>query len=288
MDKFEQTLKELGIKDAASLKIEKCLTSEADAEKNGLLYRAVNEEYLLPIVEEKNPGECIHITGEMRALADRSHRMVCRKMLEKYNDRFKMVCSLSVMQKNGDRTESARFCRTIGTDILKWIQEDWKDPNLKWTDYIDIFDLLGDAEVGLYSLREPEKIHYSVFADEYVLLQASHPLGVHAKEVWLLRSRLLFEMLMERAKKIISHAKALPPSIFKELTLSVSNSTALHILFLLDERKKLTKEELREQIEDGAPFEDSYRNLKAAGFIGEARDSSFVTEEGKEYLKLFS
>jgi hypothetical protein len=222
----------------------------------------------------------------MRALADRSHRLVCRKEREIYHKRIQMVCSLPPVSKTSDRTDF--FYNTLGAEILKWIQQDWQDPNLNWTDYLDIFDLLGDGYVPLYSLPQPERIHYSVFADEYVLLQAHHLPGVHAKEVWFLRSRRLFKLLRDKAIDTLSKAENLPSFIFKRLTLSVSNSTALQLLFLLSEKDELPREELFHKIEGFSSYQEVYGNLKAAGFVEEVAGFSKVTEQGCEYLKLFS
>lgn len=286
MDKLEQTLKELGIKDISSLKKEVCLSSPADKEKNGRLYRRVNAKYLLPMLDEKNLGECIHITGEISALADRLHRRVLRKSRENYDNRFKIVCSLSVMQKYKERDDL--FYRNIGREILSWIRQKWKGLRFQWIDYLDVFDLLGDYEVKLYNLPRREKIHYSVFGDEYILLQAWHDVGVHVKEVWLLRSRQLFEILKERAKQIVDISELLHPRIFKELTLSLSNSSALHILSLLHENKKLKTEELNHQLNGQPSFRNSYANLEAAGFIATADNYTHITEQGEHYLSLFS
>ena len=292
MDSLEQTLKELGIKGIPSLRIKTRLRSDAIREENERLYREVNEKYLPSIIKERNPGECIHVTGEMRALADRVHRSVCRKMRKKYNNRFTMVCYLSSMKKyfrqiskHKGRNDTPYV--TIGGEILKWMRQNWRNLNLLWADYLDVFDLLGDAEVNLYALRKYEKIHFSVFADKYTLLQAKHPTGTHTKEVWLLESRPLFEILSSRSKKIISRAEYVHPRIFKELMLSISSSSALHILFLLYDNKKMMKEELCRQLGDLKAFQDLYVNLEAAGFIEDVGDFSQITEQGEEYFKLF-
>lgn len=286
MDKLERTLRELGIEDTASLGIRTYLASPADAEKNKQLYKQVNENYLLSILEERNPGECVHITGEMRALADRSHRLICRKTREKYNNRWTLVCSLPIMDKYKQR--GRHFHRTIGREILKWMQYDWKDASLMWIDYLDIFDLLGDNEVIIYTSPKPERIHYSTFANEYILLQAYHSVGKHVKEVWLLNSRKLFEILSEKTKEIISRSEPLPPRIFKNVTLSISSSNALHILFLLNENKEISTKDLLHQVKDEEAFQDPCTSLEAVGFIETIGDFSHITEQGKEYLSLFS
>lgn len=289
MDKLEDTLKELGIKDVASLGIEIRLHSDAIKEKNERLYEEVNKN-LLSIIEERNPGECIHITGETYALVDRLHRFVCRKMRKKYNNRFTIFCYLSPMEKYfGQITirkgRNDAFYRSIGGEIVKWMRQNWKD--VLWIDFLDVFDLLGDAEVNLYALREYEKIHFSVFADKYILLQEKHPPSTRVKDVWLLESRRLNKILSSKAKKIMNRAEYLHQSIFKELTLSISSLSALHILFLLYDNKKMMKEELCHQLEDLKSFQDSYMNLEAAGFIEEVENFTQITKQGEEYSKLF-
>jgi len=284
MNKLEETLQELGISGITTLKIETLLMSPADAEKNERLYKEVNEKYLLPLVKQQDLGECIHITGEMRALSDSSHRMVCREERKKYHNRIKLVCSLPPISKSKDR--SSVFYNTTGSKILGWIKQDWKDPNLKWSDYLDIFDLIGDDYVSLYSLPRPEKIHYSVFGDEYVLLQAHHEVGIHKKEVWFLKSRPICDELREEAKSTVKSAENVSFSVFKRFTLSLSSMKALEILFLLSE-KEIPRQKLLTKIRaDSSELE--YFNLGAAGFIDECEGLSKITEQGNEYLKLFS
>jgi len=273
MDKLGETLEELGIKDVASLEIEIRSHSGANEQGNKQLYEEANKT-LLSIVEERNPGECIHITGEMRAFADRLHRLVCRKIWERHKSRFNMVCYLP------------RARRIAGREILKWNRQNWEDT--PWMDHLNVFDLLGDAVANLYALQDTEKMHYSVFADKYVLLQAKHPHpGPHVKEVWLLESRPLNKMLVSKAKEIISRGYYIPPSVFKELTLTISSPTALHILLSLYDKKKIMKEELFHQLKGLKLSKNSYMDLESAGFIEEVGNFVQVTKQGEDYLELF-
>lgn len=275
MNKYDPTLMELGIRNPKELDIETKLESDAILEENVRLYKAVNEKFWLPAVEENDPGECFHITGEMRALADRLHRKICRKMKKKYNSKFNIACMLPKERKYSE-----------GTEILYWMKRDWSNLDLQWTDYLDVFDLIGNAEVNLYTLQEPEAIHYSVFAGEYVLLQEKHKSG-DVKAVWLLKSKPLFEILRSRAKKIIDRSKPLSARIFRELTLSVSNSTALHILSLLNGNTKILISNLHPKFDEAPSFQNSYSNLKALGLVETVGDFSQITEPGRQYLDLF-
>jgi hypothetical protein len=137
-------------------------------------------------------------------------------------------------------------------------------------------------------LAEPEEMHYSVFGDKYVLLQAKHEHGQRVKEVWFAESAPLNRILTERAKGIIGRGMYLPPSIFKELTLSISSETALCALSILDERKRMSEGEFRSGLQLIGLSEETYADLKAAAFVEEITSSVRITTIGENYLQLFS
>jgi hypothetical protein len=278
MSNLCQTFEKLGIRNFSSLDVNVILHSDAVKEANEQLYRSVNQDFLLPMVEKEDPKECIHVTGEMRALSDRLHRLVCRKMVKKYNNRFKMVISLSSVEESYYKMNSF-----FGREIMRWVRKEWRGLNLNWFDYLDVFDLLSDEEVTLYRLRQPEKIHFSIFAGEYVLLQAEHPPGTHVKEVWLLKSELLYKQLLAKCKEIINKAELLHPRVFRDFMLSISGPSAANILFLLRENKKMMIKQLISELKSLELLEDAYNNLRAAGFIEEMENYCLLTEEGKEY-----
>lgn len=283
MDELSETLANLGVTgvDLHSIKI--IDRSEPVAEDNRQVYQSANNT-LLTLIEQGDPGECIHVTGEMRALSDHLHRSVCRQILERRGDRVNMIGYVPAVVRNRKR-EDSEYWKEMGRETLRWMRENW--PDATWLDCVDALDLVADAEVNLYSLPRQEEMHYSIFGDRYVLLQAKHPHGQHTKSVWFIESKPVYSRLTTRAHKTLERARYIPASIFSELTLSLSSPSALHVLFYLVE-KSISKEEQSRQLEDLDVSRNVFLDLEAAGFVSEVEDFLQITSEGENYLSLFA
>jgi predicted transcriptional regulator len=278
MDRLlEETFRELDVKDITSLNIQICEHSSADVEENAYVYRKTNEILLSMLQEGKSLGGSTHITGEMRALADPPHRRVCRENWNLDRSRLNVVAYLPTKY------------RTFGRDIWAWNLKSWEKKEADWMNHLDAFDLLANAKVNLFALQKLEKIHYSVFGDRYILLQSKHSHGTHAKPVWLLESTSLVEVLAPKTERTLEKAEYINSRIFKEFTLAISSSTALHILFSLLDHGKIEGMKFRASLKkDMRLFQESYiEDLKAVGFIKEDGGVIQITEAGKDYLKLF-
>jgi hypothetical protein len=210
----------------------------------------------------------------MRALADPLHRIVCKELWKRYKSQFDMVFYLP---PNYKRTAQ---------DIMKYNRKAWGQSS--WIDHLEVFDLLSDGIVNLYASPHLEKIHYTVYNDKYVLLQAEHEHLQHVKEVWLLESESLAERFLSYAKEVRSKCEYLQPILFKRFTLSISSEIALHVLFSLYDEEKIEKETLYRELKKIKLFQEScLEDLEAIGFIQEVDGFIKLTEDGKEYLKLF-
>lgn len=270
---LRQTILDAGIKRPEKLDIEIVDYSPADERENIKIYEKANETWLCN-VEEKDPGKCVHITGEMRALSDPLHRQVCRRLWEKYKSRCSMAFYLPLEYESNAR------------GILSRNRQNWK--GVSWSNHMDVFDLLSEGIVNLYFSRQAEAIHYSVFGNEYVLLQAKHEHGQHVKEVWLIRSEPLNEVLSIQAKRTIIKSKYMQPTLSGDLMMSVSGPLALHILISLSEKGNMSKDELFLKISASETFRDNcLRDLENFGFVEQSDADLQLTSDGAKYLSIF-
>jgi hypothetical protein len=75
---LSKTLEQAHLEHIKVEKIKWLAFADADVEQNEKVHRATND-LLLTLVVDGNPGRCIHVTGEMRALLDPFHREICAK-----------------------------------------------------------------------------------------------------------------------------------------------------------------------------------------------------------------
>ncbi|MCA1363688.1 hypothetical protein I6F14_25315 [Bradyrhizobium sp. IC3069] len=254
-----------------------CLAfSKPDAAGNKAVHAKANEQLLAALLENQ-PGQCIHITGEMRALADPFHRRLCAELAKRSKTRFIVVYNIQ-----DDYPQL--------TGINKWAQT-WKSKN--WTDRLSAINLIGDSIVDVRGNKTLSDIQYSVFGNKYVLLQEKHvdeggsstPL---VKRVWLLESEGLNEFFSDRATKIAEESKDVPEALFKRFSAKIHGVVAQTIL-----RKLATGDTMSaEQVVDDAMrlFDPEAKTdldaLKAIGFIKDAGDGTLsISAEGDQYLK---
>lgn len=272
-DSLEKNLGIIGINNLDFLNIEIIDYSPSTSEGNIKIYKHINE-ILQELIKREQPGEYIHITGEMRALKDPNHRTLIKELFELHKYRINIVYYLPHENE------------ITGYKILKFNQEHWE--NATWIDYLDAMDILGGGKAKLYCESERALIHYSVFGDDIVLFQSEHHSHIHVKEVWILKSKLLWEKFYLRAKRILQKSEYIHPIIINRFLLSISNSISLHVLISLYHKEAMKKEELNNEIEKLDKFNEfNIQNLILIGFLKKINDSIYLSEEGKEYIKLF-
>ena len=254
----------------------KCLAfSGPDAAGNKAVHAQANEQ-LLNVLLRNQPGSCIHITGEMRALADPFHRRLCAELVKRSKARFMVVYNIQDGYRDLD-------------GVGKWAQT-WKSKS--WADRLSAINFIGDAFVDVRGYNTLSEIQYSVFGNRYVLLQEKHadegrsptPL---LKRVWLLESEKLNEFLTDKARAIAESSKDIPESLFRRFSAKVNGVTAQTILRKLAATNSLPADQV---IDDAMRAFDTdaasdLQALKAIGFIQSEADTLRISQEGAQYLK---
>ena len=139
----------------------------------------------------------------------------------------------------------------------------------------------------MYATPVREKIHYSVFADKYVLLQSEHSPPSHKKHVWFMRSGSMNEILKQKAQEIIKRSELISARIFKDFAASLSGRLAFHILYSLRDQPLIAEKIMSIRFWSQADIEDCLANLALIGFITISKDIYHITPLGLKYLMLF-
>lgn len=280
---LETTLRQLGIKDLSPAAYNVLIEGTATEEENQRVYDYANRT-LLEYIGGDRFGECIHVTGEARALGDPLHRYVCRAVAESYEHRIKMVCYVPRLL-TPDRLESTESWRQISRKAFDWMSQTWTARS--WRDYVDAMDLMADGDIELYVLPKKEGMHFSVFLDRFVLLQAKHPHGAATKDVWFLESSTLHAALSSIAHQVVAKARKVPTNGFRDMSLSLGSPRALHILFRLRDEGGLEKHVVQRELTNIGADWGIVPDLESAGFI--EKDDGFLraTRSGVEYLSCY-
>ncbi len=230
-------------------------------------------------LEKHSLGECIHITGEMRALTDPFHRFMCEQISKKSErDIFKVVYNLPE-EKNNDIIK-----------IVEWNLESWtsKIKRRNWIEELRTIYAIANRTVNLYTLDTSNKIQYSVFGNKYILLQEKHEDRAETKYTWLLESEALNAELAIKANEIINDAKDIDEGLYGKFTQHIGGVSAKRILTLLNKDNKLCMDQLyRDSIVKD--FTDNVEkiidSLKIMKFIDEVNSEYVkITKSGREFL----
>lgn len=252
--------------------------SPASSEGNKAVHAKANEQLLEALLND-NPGYCIHITGEMRALADPFHRRLCAELAKRANTRFTVVYDIP--------EEYSHSPDGVG----KWNAKRWASKS--WTEKLSAMNLIGDAFVDVRAYNTLSEIQYSVFGNRYILLQEKHSdegdsRKPSPKRVWLLDSETLNAYLTTRALDIVAKAKDIPESLFKRFFVRVSGVTAQNILARLAKDGATHTEAILDK--DLLAFDpqaaDDLEILEATGFIkSDDRSLVDITPDGRQFVE---
>jgi hypothetical protein len=213
------TIEATGFKN--SLEDIKCLAfSPASSEANKAIHAQTNER-LLAVLLSNSAGQCIHITGEMRALADPFHRRLCAEIAKRSKTRFTILYDIP--------DEYSGSPEGVG----KWNAQRWGSKN--WSEKLSAMNLIGEAFVDVRAFNTLHEIQYSVFGNRFIQLQEKHSdegssIKSSAKRVWLLDSEKLNGFLTTRALDMVGKSKDVPEALFKRFFAKVSGVTAQTIL----------------------------------------------------------
>ena len=197
IENLKKTLTYAGIND---IKItEGMIKSYGFLEKDRKNVHNQTNNLLKSSLDKNSLGECIHITGEMRALTDPFHRYLCDQINLKDKDVFKVVYNHPDIEMNNT------------VDMLKWNLKKWTSKNKKriWQEELKTIYSIANRSVSLYALDTSNEIQYSVFGYKYILLQEKHDDLATQKHTWLLESESLNAELTLKAENYIKKAKKL-------------------------------------------------------------------------------
>lgn len=238
-------------------------------------------DLLLTLAKENRVGRCVHITGEMRALADPFHRRICSEIRKRTDSKFSLVYDIP-----------EQFRKTP-EGLATWNAEKWKGNG--WADRLSAFNIIGEDIVDVYAYATLNSIQYSVFGDRFILLQGKHDdlsktqatEEKKRKMVWLLESEQVHAALCESAEMTKEAAEVIPDSLFKQFSAAVHGVTSREILRRLidaggsDLREKIVDDDLH-YFDQAA--ESTLAALKSIEFVRcSAAGGLQITSEGRQY-----
>lgn len=218
-------------------------------------YRQAN----ILLSEELKKGslsQCIHLTGELRALSDPFHRKICRHASSS-GERFFFLGYV-----HGQK----------GTEIMDWFRTSWASQS-KWPNRLSAFSLIAEHQIELACLPKYVDMQFSLFNKKFVLLQAKHQAS-EMKNVWLLDSPTLNNYLYGLAASHRSKSKPLDANVFRNELLTICSPEARDSLWHFSQNTET----------DAGKFDPSImESLQAAGLI-ELSDAARITSEGRDFL----
>lgn len=272
------TLKLAGIANPKLDKIRTLEFSRANKKENKRVHDATNR-LILDLLESEDLGTCIHVTGEMRALADPFHRQVCEEMRRRDKGSFHVLYHLPT-----DRHQNAAA-------LVQWNLSRWAAGRTRrWDEELRTIDVIGNRSVDLLAYDTLQEIQYSVFGKKYVLLQEKHPDTSVSKRVWLLESDDINGHLSERARTFIDNAVNIDEGMFREFAVNLSGVAARRCLSKL-EKGALEKDRVLSDplVSDFARDpQGSVDALKVMEFVKEDRAGRLhITPSGRKFLNSY-
>jgi len=252
--------------------------SPACPEENKFVHSKTNERLLASLLDD-SPGQCIHVTGEMRALADPYHRRLCAELVKRSSTRF--VILYNIPKEFSESPEG----------VGNWNSQRWTSKS--WVAKLSAINLIGEAFVDVRAFNTLGEIQYSVFGNRYVQLQERHvdegsSKAPAAKRIWLIDSERLNGFLAARASSMIGQSKDIPESLFKRYLARVSGVTAQNILTKLAVNSPVSTELiLNNALLDFDP--DAAKDLDILSGIGfvtvDQQSLVAITPEGRQFVE---
>ncbi len=274
---LESTLATTGFK--GLLKPGQCVAfSPATVEGNNAIHAETNEHLLRSLLND-SPGQCVHITGEMRALADPFHRRLCAELAKRGKTRFTVVYDIP-----SDYSGSP-------DGVGKWNAQRWASKS--WAERLAAISLIGEELVDVRAFDTSQEIQYSVFGNRYVQLQEKHAdegasRRPSPKRVWLLDSEELNGFLTMKALEMVQKSKDIPESLFKRFFAKISGVTSQNILGKLAKGGSMRREQVldKDLLEFDPQAATDLDVLQAIGFVNMDHEAKFgISAEGKQFLQ---
>jgi hypothetical protein len=224
-------------------------------------------------------GECIHITGEMRALTDPFHRYICEEINKNDKDVFKVVYNLPE-QLLPDHLK-----------VVEWNLEKWASGGIDsdWREQLLSIYLIANRSVNLFALDTSDQIQYSVFGHKYILLQEKHQEKAREKNTWLLESEAINSILTVRAAQLVKAARPVDEGDYHRFTLGINSVAARRFLSLLSEKQGRLEAEYLLNDDVARDFCDStdviLESLRVMGFVNRnPKGLVEITTNGMEFF----
>ena len=272
---FFETLEKAGINDISNKSIksleygfDKKTREKVHFETNSLLEKSLKNNSL---------GECIHITGEMRALTDPFHRYLCDQINKKNENVFKVVYNLPEEYSNNTMK------------IIEWNLKNWNiNQKRNWIEELRTIYSIANRSVNLYSLNTKDKIQYSVFGEKYILLQSKHEDKAKEKHTWLLESEKLNGMLTQKAEILIDNSNNLNEGNYRVFTQKLNSYASKRFYKILENKKNVPLENLLNDemaMDITESTQDITDVLRIMQFIKiNSYNQVSITEKGKDFF----
>jgi hypothetical protein len=247
--------------------------------ENDAVYNAAND-LLVDLIKDKSVGRCIHVTGEMRALADPFHRRVCAEIFQRSSEKFSLIYNIPPSYRGSPE------------GVGQWNSESWRSSG--WIDRLSAFSIIGKDIVDVFAFDTLDQIQFTVFGSRYTLLQEKHKDEIQngggpiPKRVWLLECEKLNSRFTEKATAIKDESEIIPDALFRRFAVSIHSVSSREIISRL---VKAGGSAHRERILDDKlcqfdPQAESHiSSLKTIGFIRCTGDDGLtITDEGRQYL----
>ena len=271
---FFETLENAGIIGFNKEKI-KSLSYGFDKESRNKVHLETNN-LLEDRLNKNSLGECIHITGEMRALTDPFHRYLCEKINTENKDVFKVVYNLPKNLMN----DTAK--------ILEWNLDNWSlNKGFNWIEELRTIYSIANRSVNLYSLDTTDEIQYSVFGSKYILFQGKHEDKSNEKHTWLLESESLNIALTQKAEKLINISTDVNEGHYRKFTQELNSSASKRLLSMLEKKETISylqiiNDTIMRDLTDS--IEETLNVLKAIKFINFEKNQVNLTLKGRSFF----
>jgi hypothetical protein len=186
----------LGVPSDTQMKV--LAVSEPDLQENGDIYQRVNDCLVERVATR--PIRIEHLTGEAVALGDPAHRRVIKLCHERG-----LTARLGCFFEDGGATADAFFRHSLRC---------WR--HAEWFDFLDALFYAASARIAIYRLRRAAPVHYSLFANDLVLLQDKHRHN-EPKRVWFIESPGAVAALEPRLEEAFVDAERIPAQTFANL-----------------------------------------------------------------------
>lgn len=274
-DTLIQTLNALKLCPGSKPEIDVLASAPPEARNKVAQVYDVANAHLAKIDRVRNIDPCIHVTGEMRALLNETHRNACRQVWDKV-----AKPALFVGHWGEGEFSVEKFVRS---NRANW-------GNFSWQGLFDAVSLATDGVARLQLVQDEPLIQYSLFADRYVLLQSHHTKQNPHKHVWFLDAPWLNEELRPKAERVLEDSMSVEVRQLRDFTLSLVSDLSLGIVIHLEKQtKEISVDELSSVFRSEARQLPSLLDkLSAAGLINYVDENKLeVTRDGEDLIRSF-